>query len=94
MPRLLHVESPQADEVAILKSQVLLLYAQLMYERHHGQQHARRNRSLLSRAFRAAKMEEELWALVLYNNEYLYPSALIDVCVMLVVEGASANATK
>lgn len=59
------LESPQADEVAILKSQMLLLHAQLMYERHHGQQHARRNRSLLSRAFQAGKMEEQLWSLVL-----------------------------
>uniref|UniRef100_W5L9R3 TSC complex subunit 1a n=1 Tax=Astyanax mexicanus TaxID=7994 RepID=W5L9R3_ASTMX len=52
--------SPGApDELALLRSQLLLLHNQLLYERHKREQHALRNRRLLRRVINATALEEQ-----------------------------------
>ncbi|KAI4882207.1 hypothetical protein NFI96_034142, partial [Prochilodus magdalenae] len=52
--------SPGApDELALLRSQMLLLHNQLLYERHKREQHALRNRRLLRRVINATALEEQ-----------------------------------
>lgn len=50
--------SPPSDEIRTLRSQLLLLHNQLLYERFKRQQHALRNRRLLRKVIRAAALEE------------------------------------
>ncbi|XP_054722901.1 hamartin-like [Uloborus diversus] len=50
---------PPADEVTILRNEVLLLYSQLLFERHRKDVHSERNRRILGRAKRA-RMHDEL----------------------------------
>ncbi|CAB1320260.1 unnamed protein product [Coregonus sp. 'balchen'] len=47
------------DELNTLRSQVLLLHNQLLYERYKREQHAIRNRRLLRRIINATAMEEQ-----------------------------------
>ncbi|XP_019640975.1 PREDICTED: hamartin-like [Branchiostoma belcheri] len=51
--------APPADEVTILKDQLLLLHNQLLFERHKRDLHAQRNRRLLGKTFKARAMEEQ-----------------------------------
>ncbi|XP_017546688.2 TSC complex subunit 1a isoform X1 [Pygocentrus nattereri] len=52
--------SPGApDELALLRSQLLLMHNQLLYERHKREQHALRNRRLLRRVINATALEEQ-----------------------------------
>ena len=55
---------PPADEVSILRGQVLLLHNQLMYERHKREMYARRNRRLLGRIVKTTALEEQTNAMV------------------------------
>ncbi|XP_005108980.1 hamartin [Aplysia californica] len=50
---------PPADEVNILRGQILLMQNQLMYERHKRTNHAKRNRRLLRRIAHVATLEEQ-----------------------------------
>ncbi|KAL3871551.1 hypothetical protein ACJMK2_039542 [Sinanodonta woodiana] len=50
---------PPADEVNILRGQILLMHNQLMYERHKRDQHAKRNRRLLRKITHAKAVEEQ-----------------------------------
>ncbi|XP_013415766.1 hamartin isoform X3 [Lingula anatina] len=50
---------PPPDEINILKGRTLLLHNQLMYERHKREMHARRNRRLLGKVVKMAKIEEQ-----------------------------------
>lgn len=56
--------SPPSDEIRTLRSQLLLLHNQLLYERFKRQQHALRNRRLLRKVIRAAALEEHNAAMV------------------------------
>ncbi|KAF5901008.1 hamartin-like isoform X1, partial [Clarias magur] len=47
------------DELALLRSQLLLLHNRLLYERHKREQHALRNRRLLRRVINATALEEQ-----------------------------------
>ncbi|XP_053530427.1 TSC complex subunit 1a isoform X3 [Ictalurus punctatus] len=47
------------DELALLRSQLLLLHNHLLYERHKREQHALRNRRLLRRVINATALEEQ-----------------------------------
>ncbi|KAK1792222.1 hypothetical protein P4O66_012177, partial [Electrophorus voltai] len=47
------------DEQELLRSQLLLLHGQLLYERHKREQHAVRNRRLLRRVINATALEEQ-----------------------------------
>ncbi|XP_053510016.1 TSC complex subunit 1a isoform X2 [Ictalurus furcatus] len=47
------------DEMALLRSQLLLLHNHLLYERHKREQHALRNRRLLRRVINATALEEQ-----------------------------------
>ncbi|XP_072521310.1 TSC complex subunit 1a isoform X2 [Salminus brasiliensis] len=52
--------SPGApDELALMRSQLLLLHNHLLYERHKREQHALRNRRLLRRVINATALEEQ-----------------------------------
>ena len=50
--------APQ-DELQTLRSQLLLLHNQLLYERYKREQHAVRNRRLLRRIINATALEEQ-----------------------------------
>ncbi|XP_053380721.1 hamartin-like isoform X2 [Mercenaria mercenaria] len=50
---------PPADEVSILRGQLMLLHNQLMYERHKRDQHAKRNRRLLRKIAHTKTLEEQ-----------------------------------
>ncbi|GFS06966.1 hamartin [Elysia marginata] len=50
---------PPADEVSILRGQILLMQTQIMYERHKRCNHAKRNRRLLRRMTHIASLEEQ-----------------------------------
>ncbi|MCI4392810.1 hypothetical protein PGIGA_G00150260 [Pangasianodon gigas] len=47
------------DDLALLRSQLLLLHNHLLYERHKREQHALRNRRLLRRVINATALEEQ-----------------------------------
>ncbi|XP_068608710.1 TSC complex subunit 1b [Brachionichthys hirsutus] len=51
--------SAPLDELHTLRSQLLLLHNQLLYERHKREQHAVRNRRLLRRIINATALEEQ-----------------------------------
>ncbi|XP_036384672.1 TSC complex subunit 1b isoform X1 [Megalops cyprinoides] len=51
--------SAPLDELDILRSQLLLLHNQLLYERYKREQHAVRNRRLLRRIINATALEEQ-----------------------------------
>lgn len=51
--------SAPMDELHTLRSQLLLLHNQLLYERHKREQHAVRNRRLLRRIINATALEEQ-----------------------------------
>ncbi|XP_039620235.1 hamartin-like [Polypterus senegalus] len=51
--------SPPSDEIQTLRSQLLLLHNQLLYERYKREQHAVRNRRLLRRIINATALEEQ-----------------------------------
>ncbi|XP_051977374.1 hamartin-like isoform X2 [Xyrauchen texanus] len=51
--------SPASDELGMLRSQLLLLHNQLLYERHKREQHALRNRRLFGRIVNATALEEQ-----------------------------------
>lgn len=50
---------PPADEISILRGQLMLLHNQLMYERHKRDQHAYRNRRLLRKIAYTKTLEEQ-----------------------------------
>uniref|UniRef100_A0A8C1IEB2 TSC complex subunit 1a n=1 Tax=Cyprinus carpio TaxID=7962 RepID=A0A8C1IEB2_CYPCA len=50
---------PESDELGMLRSQLLLLHNQLLYERHKREQHALRNRRLFGRIVNATALEEQ-----------------------------------
>lgn len=52
------------DELHTLRSQLLLLHNQLLYERYKREQHAVRNRRLLRRIINATALEEQNNAMV------------------------------
>lgn len=56
------------DELHTLRSQLLLLHNQLLYERYKREQHALRNRRLLRRIINATALEEQNNAMVLSQN--------------------------
>ncbi|XP_041368930.1 hamartin-like [Gigantopelta aegis] len=49
---------PPADEINILRGQILLLHNQILYERNKREMHAMRNRRLLRKIANAAALEE------------------------------------
>ncbi|KAK2912102.1 hypothetical protein QQF64_028018 [Cirrhinus molitorella] len=51
--------SAASDELGMLRSQLLLLHNQLLYERHKREQHALRNRRLFGRIVNATALEEQ-----------------------------------
>lgn len=51
--------SAPLDELHTLRSQLLLLHNQLLYERYKREQHAVRNRRLLRRIINATALEEQ-----------------------------------
>ncbi|XP_038131225.1 TSC complex subunit 1a isoform X2 [Cyprinodon tularosa] len=51
--------STQGEELQALRSQLLLVHSQLLYERFKRQQHAVRNRRLLRRVINATALEEQ-----------------------------------
>ncbi|BFZ05577.1 hypothetical protein BsWGS_08616 [Bradybaena similaris] len=55
---------PPADEVNILRGQILLIQNQLLYERHKRSNHAKRNRRLLRRITHVTMLEEQQKTLV------------------------------
>ncbi|KAK6195034.1 hypothetical protein SNE40_000552 [Patella caerulea] len=55
---------PPADEVNILKGQIMLLHNQLMYEQHKRDLHAKRNRRLLRKITQTKTLEEQNRAMV------------------------------
>lgn len=56
--------SAPLDELQTLRSQLLLLHNQLLYERYKREQHAVRNRRLLRRIINATALEEQNNAMV------------------------------
>uniref|UniRef100_A0A3Q1FWN0 TSC complex subunit 1b n=1 Tax=Acanthochromis polyacanthus TaxID=80966 RepID=A0A3Q1FWN0_9TELE len=56
---LLFLRSAPLDELHTLRSQLLLLHNQLLYERYKREQHAVRNRRLLRRIINATALEEQ-----------------------------------
>lgn len=60
---------PPADEVNILRGQILLIQNQLMYERHKRSNHAKRNRRLLRRITHMTMLEEQQKTLVCFYTE-------------------------
>ena len=62
---------PPADEISILRGQLLLLHNQLLYERHKREQHGRRNRRLLRRITHAKQVEEQNRVMVGYFHRIL-----------------------
>ncbi|GFU02012.1 hamartin [Nephila pilipes] len=54
---------PPPDEVSILRTQILLLHNQLLFERHRKDVHSERNRRILGRAKRFKMQEEQIAAL-------------------------------
>nr|KAG5693169.1 hypothetical protein BaRGS_035367 [Batillaria attramentaria] len=54
---------PPADEINILRGQILLLQNQVMYERHKRTNHAMRNRRLLRRIAHVTALEEQVQSL-------------------------------
>lgn len=61
MPHHLFIPTGSAplDELHTLRSQLLLLHNQLLYERYKREQHAVRNRRLLRRIINATALEEQ-----------------------------------
>uniref|UniRef100_A0A8C1ZVC0 TSC complex subunit 1a n=1 Tax=Cyprinus carpio TaxID=7962 RepID=A0A8C1ZVC0_CYPCA len=51
--------STASDELGMLRSQLLLLHNQLLYERHKREQHALRNRRLFGRIVNTTALEEQ-----------------------------------
>lgn len=64
----LSLGSAPLDELQTLRSQLLLLHNQLLYERYKREQHAVRNRRLLRRIINATALEEQNNAMV--NTPY------------------------
>ena len=58
---------PHTEELRIKTGLSAVLQSQVLYERHQCQQHAKRNRRLMSKARSTAKLESEVLALVSYN---------------------------
>ncbi|KAH9500758.1 hypothetical protein Btru_076398, partial [Bulinus truncatus] len=78
--------NPPADEVNILKNQLLMLQNQLMYERHKRVNHDKRNRRLLRRITGVAALEEQQKTLT--NHMRLHEETIqnLNVCVKLLEE--------
>ena len=55
---------PHTEELRIKTGLAAVLQGQVLYERHQSQQHAKRNRRLMSKARSTAKLESEVLALV------------------------------
>ncbi|XP_016518168.1 TSC complex subunit 1b [Poecilia formosa] len=60
--------SAPLDELHTLRSQLLLLHNQLLYERYKREQHAVRNRRLLRRIINATALEEQNNAMASFNS--------------------------
>lgn len=56
---LIFTGSAPLDELHMLRSQLLLLHNQLLYERYKREQHAVRNRRLLRRIINTTALEEQ-----------------------------------
>lgn len=63
--------SAPMDELHTLRSQLLLLHNQLLYERYKREQHALRNRRLLRRIINATALEEQNNAMVIVSQNYM-----------------------
>lgn len=72
---------PPADEINIVRGQLLLLHNQLLYERHKREQHAKRNRRLLRKIAHAKTMEEQ--NRVMANQIHLNENTIHDMQVSL-----------
>ena len=62
---------PHSEELGVMTAYVALLHSQVMFERYQCQQHARRNRRLLSKARTASKLENEIVTLVSDENQMI-----------------------
>lgn len=67
--------SAPLDELHTLRSQLLLMHNQLLYERYKREQHAVRNRRLLRRIINATALEEQNNAMASSQT-----SPVIDAC--------------
>lgn len=52
------IGAPPADEINILRGQIIMMENQLMYERHKRELHNKRNRRLLRKIANAETLEE------------------------------------
>lgn len=68
------------EELQALRSQLLLMHSQLLYERFKRQQHAMRNRRLLRRVISATALEEQSVAMV---TPFQPPSPLFLACAAM-----------
>ncbi len=63
--------SAASDELGLLRSQLLLLHNQLLYERHKREQHALRNRRLFGRIVNATALEEQNNSMVINKTRII-----------------------
>lgn len=59
---------PHTEELKIKTSLAMMLHSQVLFERYQCQQHAKRNRRLMSKARTTTKLESEVLALVSDND--------------------------
>lgn len=72
--------SAASDELGLLRSQLLLLHNQLLYERHKREQHALRNRRLFGRIVNATALEEQNNSMVI-NETRIITQACAKFCI-------------
>ncbi|GFO17745.1 hamartin [Plakobranchus ocellatus] len=77
---------PPADEISILRGQILLMQTQIMYERHKRCNHAKRNRRLLRRMTHLATLEEQQKSLMSKIHLYKEEVQQLEVSVRLLQE--------
>uniref|UniRef100_A0A2C9KYW8 Hamartin n=1 Tax=Biomphalaria glabrata TaxID=6526 RepID=A0A2C9KYW8_BIOGL len=77
---------PPADEIKILKNQILMVQNQLMFERHKSVNHDKRNRRLLRRIADVRALEEQQKTLL--NQVRLHEETIqnLNVCIKLLEE--------
>jgi hypothetical protein len=71
--------APPADEINILRGQIIMMENQLMYERHKRELHNKRNRRLLRKITNAETLEENNKTMVRFCNYILvsFPEEII-----------------
>ena len=55
---------PHTDELTLMNNLMVMVHSQLLFERYQCQQHAKRNRRLMTKARTATKLENEIVTLV------------------------------